>query len=247
METLTTPSPGGTGFVLPTAKSPPSRKSPQMMVIYGPPKCGKTTAIAALDGCLCIDVENGTEFLEILKVRCENLKELQSLAQSIRDAGKPYKYIALDTATRLEEWAEAEATRRYKASSIGKTFTGNSVLELPNGGGYLHLRNAFFDMINMVRFLADRVIFVCHLRDKLIGGADAKSNTTVSAKDLELTGKCKQILCSLADAIGYVYRTQGGKGLRINFQSSESVNCGSRCEHLRGQDMDLDWSKIYVD
>ncbi len=234
----------------PDSKQPATRKSPGLMVIYGSPKCGKTTAISQLPGCLDIDLEDGADFLEMLKVKVNTYAELLELAKSVREANYPYKYIAIDTVTRLEEWAEVVATTKYKASPIGKNFTGASVLELPNGGGYLHLRNAFIEAVQLCRRLAHHTIFVCHLKDKLLGGADAKAGTTVSAKDLELTGKCKQILCSIADAIGYIYRTADNSGnstLNISFKSSEMVNCGSRCEHLRGVDIPLDWKKIFVD
>lgn len=241
MLNITLPQPG--------TKQPATRKSPAMMVLYGPPKVGKTTELAKLEGNLTIDVEDGSDFLEMTKVKAQNWEELQQINKQIRESGKPYKITSYDTATRLEEWAEQLATERYKMLPIGKNFKGTSILELDHGAGYLHLRNAFIDIIMSCKSTADRVIFVCHLRDKLIGGKETKTNTTVSSKDLELTGKCKQIICSMADAIGYVYRNpeNPAKGMRISFQSSEMINCGSRCEHLKGVDMDLDWNKIYVD
>jgi len=33
----------------------------------------------------------------------------------------------------------------------------------------------------------------------------------------------------------------------ISFDSSEEITAGSRCEHLKGQVMELDWTKIYID
>jgi hypothetical protein len=72
---------------------------------------------------------------------------------------------------------------------------------------------------------------------------NGKSN--LSAKDLDLTGKIRNIACSNSDAIGYVYRD--GNKTMISFDSSEEITAGSRCEHLKGQVMELDWGKIYID
>ncbi len=234
-------------IILPTTKSPATRKSPQMTVIYGPPKIGKTTVMSELEGNLIVDIEDGADFIEALKIKANNWEKLQAVCQAIRDNGRPYKYGTLDTASRMEEWAEKEATRRYKLMPIGKTFRGQSVLELDHGAGYLHLRNAFTDMIMCVKSTFPNVIFVCHLRDKMLAGKEAKSNTEVASKDLDLTGKCKQIICSLADAIGYIYRKPDSSKLWINFCSNETVNCGSRCQHLKGTDMELSWDKIFID
>ena len=54
---------------LPKNKVGAVRKSPKNMVIYGPPKIGKTTMLSKLDGCLIIDLENGSDMIEALKVK----------------------------------------------------------------------------------------------------------------------------------------------------------------------------------
>ena len=64
---------------LPTEKVPASRKSPKNMIIYGAPKIGKTTALSTLDICLIIDLEDGSDMLDALKVKVNNLAELTEL------------------------------------------------------------------------------------------------------------------------------------------------------------------------
>jgi hypothetical protein len=195
------------------------------MIIYGPPKIGKTTALAKLDGCLIIDLEQGSDMVEALKVKANNLSELSQIGKAIMKAGKPYKYIAIDTLTQLEVWAESDAKE----------------LSLPQGAGYLYLRMAIKKWMDRLEQLSDHIIYIGHLKDKQI----EKKGKEVSAKDLDLTGKIRNIACANSDAIGYVYR-QEGKTM-ISFNSNDDINAGSRCEHLKGQEMELDWSKIYID
>ena len=239
---------------LPTTKVKASRKSPKNMIIYGPPKIGKTTILSQLDNCLIIDLENGSDMVDALKVKVNSLAELANLGREIIKQGKPYKYIAIDTISKLEEWCEGEAKKMYKLTAMGKNFDKNneglSILSLPNGGGYLYLRLAYKKWIDRLNLLADRVILVGHLKDKML----EKKGKEVAVKDLDLTGKIKQITCANADAVGYIFREQASpsNGLiedetMISFNSMDDVTAGSRCKHLKGKTMPMNWSDIYID
>ena len=232
-------------ITLPKQKVKATRKSPKNMVIYGPPKIGKTTALSQLDDCLIIDLEDGSDMVDALKVQVNDLSELTEVGKAIMKDGKPYKYIAIDTITKLEEWCEEDAKRIYMATPMGKNFEqknpGASVLSLPNGAGYLYLRIAYKKWIDRLNKLADHVILVGHLKDKML----EKTGKEVAAKDLDLTGKIKSITCANADAIGYIYREDDET--MVSFNSLDDVTAGSRCDHLKGQTMPLEWSNIFID
>tara|TARA_R110002051_G_scaffold102168_1_gene173298 strand:- start:1679 stop:2377 length:699 start_codon:yes stop_codon:yes gene_type:complete len=230
---------------LPTEKVKASRKSPKNMIIYGPPKIGKTSVLAELDNCLLIDLEDGSDMVDALKVKVNNLAELQAVGTEIMKKGRPYKYIAIDTISKLEEWCEIEAKSIYKETPMGKNFdsknTGASVLSLPNGAGYLYLRMAYKKWLEKLNKLADHIILVGHLKDKML----EKKGKEVAVKDLDLTGKIKQITCANADAVGYIYREDDET--MISFNSLEDVTAGSRCAHLKGATMPLAWDSIFID
>ena len=230
---------------LPTQVVKAARKSPKNMIIYGPPKIGKTTALSKLENCLIIDLEDGSDMVDALKIKANSLAELAEIGKAIMSEGKPYKYIAIDTITQLEVWCEEEAKKMYQATPMGKNFDqqnkGLSVLTLPQGAGYLYLRKAFMKWFFNLSKLADHVIFVGHLKDKYL----TKNGKEVKANDLSLSGKLREITCANADAIGLVYR--GEETTKISFDSTNDDTAGSRCEHLRGLDAELDWSKIFID
>ena len=230
---------------LPTTKVKASRKSPKNMIIYGAPKIGKTTVLSELDNCLIIDLENGSDMLDALKVKANNLKELADVGRAIITAGKPYKYVAIDTISKLEEWCEAEGKQIYMKTPMGKNFDtknpGMSILALPNGAGYLYLRMAYKKWLDKLNMLADHIILVGHLKDKML----EKKGKEVAVKDLDLTGKIKQITCANADAVGYIFRE--GEDTMISFNSLDDTVAGSRCEHLKGQTMPMKWSEIFID
>lgn len=232
-------------LVLPKQVVKAARKSPKNMIIYGPPKIGKTTALSQLENCLIIDLEDGSDMVDALKIKVNSLAELAKVGQAIISEGKPYKYIAIDTITQLEVWCEEEAKKMYQETPMGKNFDpqnkGLSVLSLPQGAGYLWLRKAFMKWFFRLSKLADHVIFVGHLKDKYL----TKNGKEVKAGDLSLSGKLREITCANADAIGLVYR--GEQTTKISFDSTNDDTAGSRCEHLRGLDAELDWSKIFID
>ena len=226
---------------LPTKKVKVENKNPRTFILYSQPKMGKTTLLSQLDNCLIIDLENGSDLVEALKVKVNGLKEFYTLGEKIKEAGKPYKYVAIDTITKLEEWCEESAKKLYQQTPMGKRFKGDSVLTLPNGAGYLYLRLAFKKWLEYINGLAEHVILVGHLKDKLI----EKKGKEVQAKDLALTGQIRNITAASADAIGFLYRDEDQ--LKVNFQAKDELVAGSRCEHLKGQDFEFDWSKIYID
>tara|TARA_B100001059_G_scaffold72361_1_gene69545 strand:- start:67765 stop:68466 length:702 start_codon:yes stop_codon:yes gene_type:complete len=230
---------------LPKKKVKASRKSPKNMIIYGAPKIGKTTVLSQLDDCLIIDLEQGSDMLDALKVQVNSLKELGEVGKEIYTEGKPYKYVAIDTISKLEEWCEEEGKQIYLKTPMGKNFEqknpGMSILSLPNGAGYLYLRMAYKKWIDRLNTLADHVILVGHLKDKML----EKKGKEVAVKDLDLTGKIKQITCANADAVGYIYREDDVT--MVSFDSLGDVVAGSRCEHLKGRTMPMEWSDIFID
>lgn len=242
-------------ITLPTTIVPASAVSPKLLVIYGAPKIGKTTKLTELlkvGPYLIIDSQKGTKYIDSVKVDITNLAELVEVRDAIVMAKKPYKFACIDVIDEIETWCEADATAMYKLSPVGQSFKGRSVLELPNGNGYHWLRLSFYKYLDVIKTMADHIILVGHIRDKYLTTPNEKE---VSTKDLDLTGKIRNIVCSQADAIGHMYRKTIAVNpdgtpktdLWINFSTQDNINCGSRCKHLKGQEMQFDWSKIYIE
>jgi hypothetical protein len=223
------------------------------MVIYSKPKAGKTSALALLDDCLILDFENGSDYVEALKLKVDSLSTLKAIGQEIVKANKPYKYIAVDTVTALEEMCLSYAKTLYMETAMGKNFAGDSVLKLPNGAGYLYLREAFFKILDYIETLVPEdgsLILLGHLKDKML----ETNGKEVSAVDLDLSGKIKSIVCAKADAIGLLSRR--ADKVTLNFKTSEEVTCGARPDHLKNQEITLtemvdgkltgNWDKVFL-
>jgi hypothetical protein len=116
-----------------------------------------------------------------------------------------------------------------KQTPMGKAYTGNDVRTLPNGSGYMYLRQAVRKVIDMFKSLCDTFILVAHVKEKMIN----KDGEELSEMSIDLTGKLGDILCGEADAIGYVYRKKNETV--ISFEGGENTIREARASHLRGK------------
>ena len=105
-------------ILLPTSKVKAERVNPKRIIIYSKPKTGKTTAFAGLEDNLIIDLENGSDYVEALKVKVNNLDELREVGKAIKAAGFPYKYVTIDTVTALEDMIMPLAVDLYQDTTM---------------------------------------------------------------------------------------------------------------------------------
>lgn len=244
--------------VLPKKPIKPTHKNPKNLIIFSAPKVGKTSNLAQLENCLIFDLEEGTSYVEGLFVKIKSIADIKKYGEQIKKEGKPYKFIAVDTVTKLEEYSITLAEEMYSKSPMGskwfqegKKKYGN-ILGLPNGAGYHWIRLAFDKLISYISTLADHIILVAHVKDVSIG----KPGEEISSSDLDLTGKLKRITAANSDAIGFLYRKKN-KNI-LSFKTKAEVACGARCDHLRNKEIILSefdpetekvtthWDKIYI-
>lgn len=120
---------------------------------------------------------------------------------------------------------------------------------------YAWLRDAFERLTGAVEGLAEVcLIFIGHIKKSSI----TKNDLSLSASDLELTGKNKTILTSEMDASGFLRREKSTNKNILSFKTSETdLVTGARPEHLKGKDFLISeitedgnfvtyWDKIFL-
>ena len=258
---------------LPKEVTGPEREVPASMILFGLPKSGKTTAVATLPNSLIIDTERGSKYVTGRKISpSEDTKPValfrwvSEVAKSIKEQGRPYDFVAIDTASYLDEMSEWVGTYNYMKTNQGKTFNRytqnnspkpeligsmipfddplyDSVHSIGEGYGYRHSRKAMTDLLDECKSLGKIcTIFICHVKDKYV--ISKQSNTEVRTMDLSLTGKVKDIYARDVDAIGYLW-TKNGK-TQISFKGNEDRIGGIRGSNgLQGYEGDLNWNQIF--
>lgn len=243
-------------LILPKERSTPLKNSIKFMILFGRPKSGKSSAIAALDDNLVIDLEDGYKGLSALVVQARNINDFGEICRALQEERKqtgkyPYKYITIDNATRLEEICLPYAKTLYKATPMGKKYEGDDIRTLPNGSGYMYLRQAVRKVVDMFRNLCETLILVAHVKERQISVEGQEMNEMA----IDLTGKLGDILCGEADAIGFVYRKKNET--IISFEGGENSIREARPEHLRGKkiviaesddnnNLTFHWDKIFL-
>ena len=190
-----------------------------------------------------------------MAVQARSVNELGEIAQAIRAKNTEvghnfYKHITIDNATRLEEICLPYAAILYRQTPMGKNWKGTDVRLLPNGSGYMYIRQAVRKIIDMFKDLCNEFILVGHVKDVQI----EQNGEELSEMALDLVGKLSSIICGEADAVGYVYRK--GNETHISFKGGDGTIKEARAPHLRGQDIIIAtgnedgtittyWNKIY--
>lgn len=259
-------------------KQTKTRVNAKKILLFSSPKAGKTTALSGLPDTLIIDLEDGSSFVtgnivNVLAIAGERIgvkpKEVLNhpdgckacidiIKELIAELKvKSFKYIAIDTATALVKIATWLGSQMYKQTTQGKSYTGNDVVrDLANGAGYEWLRQAYEAILSSIEPYAEECsIIIGHVKDASI----MKAGGDVSARDLQLPGKLKHILCQNADAVGYIYRKDGVNTI-VSFKNDErDLATGARPAHLNNQEFILveeapkgsrefiyHWDKIFV-
>ena len=229
---------------LPKEKSKATRINPKKLIIFSQVKTGKTEAMSRLKDNLILDLENGSGFVDAMKINIldiaqkDSISPLQALRlviNKIKESNESkkdytYKYITIDTVSALEDnYANELAIKLYQATTQGRNFQGDDIRKLGNGYGWPWLREAVMIILRELEALCDTLIILGHVKEKLIDhlGED------LTQKGLDLAGKLSSIVCSEADAIAYLFRKDNQT--IANFQPSESLTVGARPEHLKNK------------
>ena len=207
------------------------RLNPNLVLLYGAPKVGKTTVLTQLEDCLVIDTEHGADMLDGYVYNVNSREELIDFYKAAEE-GHKYKYFALDTIDKIVEWTEKAVCKEHGVDDLSA---------LPFGKGWFEVRTKVLNNILMLQKLAENVIIVGHRK---IASA-VENSTAVDPESLDLSGKLKNMIMSACDAIGYMYRDEESQ-LMVSFQGGTALEAGSRCHHLRGEMFAFDWDKIYL-
>lgn len=252
-------------ITLPETLSEVESYNPRLMIWYGQPKSGKSSAVAALNSIgktLVLDLENGYSALPVYKLQLTKASEIFGVREAVlektaKDGKPPFRFIALDNVTRLEEFSVPYANKLYRQTPMGKDWgykkdelgrilvqDGKRIVDpeadvrnLPQGGGWGYMRTAMQKLIEALMGISETLILVGHVKDKQIN----INGEEINQLSLDLTGKTGAIVSGIADAIGLIYRK--GNETHISFIGGEATIKAARNKHLAEKDFIIATSK----
>jgi hypothetical protein len=207
-------------LVLPTEKTPPSLSiETAKILLYGPPKIGKTTLAASLnpETTLMLAVEPGTGGIEAYVQSVNSWEEFRLIGQALSEGGHPYKTIVIDTTDELFRYCQEYITAKHRIKHPS---------DLDFGKGWSLLSDEFRLRVGKVAGLGLGVIFISHAKDVEIEQRVGKTTKFVPT----LSGQAGKFLVGFADYILYMSRQGSGDGeqLTLRTKASENWDAGAR-------------------
>lgn len=235
------------------------KTQPPRVVIYGVPKIGKTTFAASAHNPIIIDLEGGSDNLEVARVERSKIRSLADVLDVLRalyQQDHNYKTVVLDSIDWLERIVFEEVARENKARSIDDF----SAPALRFGRGYTIAQNkikeflAALDALRMHKNMS--VILICHSAIKKFDDPEQES---FDHHTLKLNERVKALIQEWSDCIlfarqkvyvttdtsGYGKETKKGRsGERVIYtQGCASYLAGNR--YGLPEELPLDFSTFW--
>lgn len=234
---------------IPSKAIDPVLTEPRNLIIYAPPKLGKTVICTQIPNSLIIEHDpDGMKAHRGRYVEISHPDDLMPLLEQLKtheDKSNPINTIIIDTITRWDEWSELVGTYNFMKKPQGKKWNliGNekinhaddrfqTVHEIGDGYGYRYSREVVLNWYKAAIATGKTVIFLAHVKDKFIESGSGASMGIVETKEINLTGKLRTILPSKAQAIASFKRV-GRKGYLV-FETGGEAVAGSWFSYLKG-------------
>lgn len=265
--------PNSNPITFPTASRPPLRVNPDVLVLVGAPKIGKTTTVACIPDSMVLEIDpRGGDYAsgrfydfdnDMKRVMGGNgdvtwRSKLSFLEQSVIPAlqkSHPAKRLVLDHLGVLADWILDDLNARKPMLLLrgGKDKNaGNdplvSVTELTYGGGERMIAEKLQQIWAQLLECADELIVVCHIQEGGFNPADPTGKNKQVWTGIDLPGQVKRIPCQLGSAIGTLSQIRSADGLTTqlwgDFQYGEGTPGGTRLSRLNGRKICLSQRKL---
>lgn len=197
------------------------------ILLYGKPKCGKTSfAVQAPRALVCafelgVNALAGTKYVPILK-----WSDFKKILMQLRkpEAKEIYDTIVIDTVSLAYDLCEKFILQRESVSSIK---------DIPFGGGYNMVANEFQEALREITMLGFGLILICHSKEVASGLTDSEGNAIMSIQP-SLSKRPMEIANALCDIIGCINTEfEDGKAVRYLYtRQTPTIFAGSRYKYL---------------
>ena len=203
---------------------------PQLNLMMGAPKIGKSTIMAQLPQALVLDLEGrGYNSIDVKALsKTTTFKDVKDgVEYFFSPANKDYSMLVIDHLRQLTS---------FMSDIIASKHNAKFVEEIPYGQGTSQLKKTirdFFEYLvdQLSKHPEKRVFIVAHSNDK---------NNEIR---LDVDGKNETMILGLVDSVGHVYRD--GNNMIINFESKRGSEFGTRNSYLSNYQGPLDWKFLF--
>jgi GTPase SAR1 family protein len=222
-------------MALPQTKTPPKKKmEEQTILLYGPPKIGKSSLASQFDNPLFLATEAGLNSLEVFQIPIPTWDEFLTACKDIAGGKHEFKTIVIDTVDNLFK-ACAEFVR--KKNNI------QHESDLEWGKGWQLVKDEFSRALTKLSLLPYGLVMISH-SDTI----EIKTRTAKITKQVPTLNKsAREIVLGMSDIILYAESTvteKDGEVRIIRTKPSENYEAGDRTGRLPAV-LPLDFKAFY--
>lgn len=198
------------------------------ILLYGKPKCGKTSfAVQAPRALVCafelgVNALAGTRYVPIL--RWSDFKKVMAQLKKPQ-AKEMYDTVVLDTVSIAYELCEKFILQRESVSSIK---------DIPFGAGYGMVSGEFQECLREITMLGFGLILICHSKEVATNNYDEDGNPIMMIQP-SLSKRPMEICNAICDVIGAINTEfENGKAVRYLYtRQTPTIFAGSRYKYLK--------------
>lgn len=177
--------------MLPTEKTPmKGALADLILLIYGPPKIGKSTFCSKSEGALFLSTEPGLNSLEVFQVPVKSWEELLAACGEIAKGEHNFKTIILDTVDNAYKMCVEYICTKFKIEHES---------DLKWGKGWALINNEFNRVLTKLAFMPYGFFLVSHSMDKEIETRTGNYTRVIPT----LPEKARKIVLGFVDVIAY--------------------------------------------
>ena len=196
------------------------------ILLYGKPKCGKTTLASHFPKNLLIAFEKGYNAIDGIKA--VDINKWSDFKLVLRQLEKPearemYDTITIDTTTIAYEMCE-----QFICAQNGV----QSVAEIPWGGGYTATKKEFERCLRKITMLGYGLVLISHIETRKEKTAD---DSEIEILAPSMPKRCYEVVNQIVDIIGYIateWDEAGNSQRWLYTRQTPTVMAGSRFPYL---------------